>query len=214
MRHHNRNESGHPRSAARFGWGVVALALLAGDGPALAAEPDWPEGTYRYIVVNQSVRDALMEFGHNIGVPVETSGKVSGRMSGSIPRGTAREFLDWICSRHGLVWYFDGSAIHVSNLAESRTEVVQLGENALSDLGKRLDSLDILDPRFPVKISREERAASISGPPAYIALVQQTIDTLVQPETRPVVPTTVRVFRGRQAEAVTLENQTRQAQER
>lgn len=178
-------------------------AVLAAATQSWAAEPKWPDGTYNYIVVDQSVRDALTEFGRNIGVSVQMGEGIKGRMTAGVPEGGARDFLEWVCNRYGLVWYFDGSKLHITNETENRTEVVKLSESALSDLSKRLDSLKIVDPRFPVRISREERAASISGPPAYIDLVKQTIDTFSEPPAQPVAnePVTVRVFRGRQPEA-------------
>lgn len=203
MQEPDQNLPGRVRSAVGSVCGLIVAGLLASGGPGWTAEPKWPGGTYNYLVVNQSVRDALIEFGRNVGVSVQMSENIKGRLHGGVPQGSAREFLDWICNRYGLVWYFDGSAIHISNETENRTEVVKLDDDALSGLGERLDSLGIVDPRFPVTISHEERAASISGPPTYIALIKQTIATFGRPAVQPVAdrPAKVRVFRGRQVEA-------------
>ena len=94
--------------------GMFALAAVLGSFPALAAEPEWPEGPYKYITLDQSVPDALVEFGRNIGVPVKVSEQVKGRMGPGLPRGTARQFLDALSQRYGLVWHYDGSTMNVS----------------------------------------------------------------------------------------------------
>jgi type III secretion protein C len=183
-----------------------------GAAPSWAAEPEWPDGDYKYLVVDQSVRDALTEFGRNAGVAVQMGPKIKGRMTASVPQGNARDFLEWVCNRYGLVWYFDGSTLHISNETENRTEVVKLDDEALDGIGQRLDSLNIVDPRFPVRIEREQKAASISGPPAYLALVKKTIDTFTPTESAPGGTATVRVFRGRQTQAQSVDVESPAAQ--
>lgn len=51
----------------------------------MAAEPPLAAGSYKYITVDQSVNDALTEFGRNIGVPVQVSKLVKGRLSAGMP---------------------------------------------------------------------------------------------------------------------------------
>lgn len=189
---------------------LALAAVLSAVPQARTAEPSWPAGTYNYLVVDQSVREALTELGRNMGVPVQMGDDIKGRMTAGVPQGDARAFLEWVCSRYGLVWYFDGSKLHISNETDNQTEVVKLEPAALSGLSKRLDSLKIVDARFPVRIDRNEKIASISGPPAYIDLVKQTIDTFAEPPAQPVAnaPVAVRVFRGRQVETQSVVMET------
>jgi type III secretion protein C len=196
-------------SRAAFGF-AAGLCLCTAAVPARAAEPAWPPGTYKYITIDQSVRDALTEFGRNIHVPVKLSDDVKGRLSAGMPIGTAREFLQWVCDRYGLVWYYDGSSLAIATEAEVRTEMFKVDPQTIRGVPGRLQELGIMDARYPIKITAGENVVSVSGPPAYIDAVRKALGVLAEPS-RPiwarevdgasgnVVP--VRVFRGRRAEA-------------
>lgn len=179
---------------------VLTFGLVA--RPAHAAEPRWPAGPYKYITVDQSVTDALVELGRNMRVPMRVSKLVKGRLSAGMPVGTAREFLEEICNRYGLVWHFDGIVMNVATEAEIRTEMIPLGANKAAGAEDRLSRLGVIDPRFPVKVSKQDDVVSVSGPPSYIELVRKTLEvpaaTGTKPEPGKVV--SVRVFRGRQVE--------------
>lgn len=188
---------------ARFLRGIAVCLFVGLTGfAATAAEPAWPSGTYKYITVNQSVGEALVEFGKNIGVPVRVSGDVKGRLGAGMPVGTAREFLEWVCNRYGLVWHFDGSSLNVATEAEVQTEMIKVDANTASGVTERLAALGVSDPRFPVKVSEKDDLVSVSGPPSYLALVKKTLGVpsnamrLTEDNRVP-----VRVFRGRSAEA-------------
>ncbi|WP_244537735.1 type III secretion protein [Mesorhizobium sp. YR577] len=188
----------HLAAALTFGL-VFGFASLQ----AIAAEPRWPSGPYKYITVDQSVPDALVELGRNMRVPVRVSKLVKGRLSAGMPVGTAHEFLKEICNRYGLVWHFDGIVMNVATEAEVQTEMIPLDANAAAGAQDRLSRLGVIDPRFPVKVSEKDDVVSVSGPPSYVELVRKTLGVPAAPGAKPgdgkVVP--VRVFRGRQAEA-------------
>jgi type II secretory pathway component GspD/PulD (secretin) len=89
-------------------------ACLISPHPLRAAEPNWPKGPYKYFVADQSLRDILMEFGRRNHVPVQIGGDVGdNRLRGMLESGSARDFLQAICDRYGLVWYFDGTWLHI-----------------------------------------------------------------------------------------------------
>jgi type III secretion protein C len=184
---------------------AIGFSMSMFGTPAIAAEPDWPAGMHKYITVDQAVGEALSEFGKNIGVPVRVSKEVKGRLSAGMPVGTAREFLDWVCNRYGLVWHYDGSVINVAAEAEVQTEMFKLNANTASSVSERLATLGVSDARYPIKISEEDDMVSASGPPSYLALVRKAL----VPSTPPVAQDktsliAVRVFRGRSAEAQTF----------
>jgi type II secretory pathway component GspD/PulD (secretin) len=179
---------------------VLAFGLVSSQ--AIAAEPRWPSGPYKYITVDQSVPDALVELGRNMGVPMRVSKSVKGRLSAGIPAGTAREFLEEICSRYGLVWHFDGIVMNVATEAEVQTEMIPLDANAAAGAEDRLSRLGVIDPRFPVKVSKEDDVVSVSGPPSYVELVRKTLGVSAAASAKDSgKAVSVRVFRGRQAEA-------------
>lgn len=163
--------------AAVLAWGLVCL--LFGFEAAHALEPKWPVGAYRYLVVDQDIRDILKEFGRNLSITVKVSDKIGERrIRGRLPISGAREFLNRLCESYGLVWYFDGAVLHFSAESEVRTELVDLGPLNPSLIDEKLQALGIVDARYPTRTTPDTRVMSISGPPAYLGLIRETVATM------------------------------------
>ena len=185
---------------------IVMVALAGLIAPAQASEPKWPEGSYKYLVIDQDIKDVLTEFGRNIDVPVDVSNQVKGRLRGQLPVATAKEFLNKLCESYGLVWYFDGATLHVSAKTEVKTELINIGRLPVKNLTDQLNTLGIADPRFPVRSTPDGGVISVSGPAPYIAMVRQTLTAMAR-SAPPVVredkaddEIRVRVFRGSTSE--------------
>jgi type II secretory pathway component GspD/PulD (secretin) len=182
---------------------VVPLATLP-VGHAQSFELKWPPGPYKYIVVDQDARDTLLEMGRQLNIPIKLSDQIKGRVQGPLPAATAEEFLKRVCESQGLVWYFDGSVLHISTEAELKTELIDLGQLPAKDLTHRLGQLGIADARYPLRTTGDVRIISVSGPPAYVALVRQTATAMMVSAEAPVPAREVgggderkvRVFRG------------------
>ena len=195
------------RASKRLPAALIVMVALAGlIAPAQGSEPKWPERSYKYLVIDQDVKDVLSEFGRNIDVPVDVSNQVKGRLRGQLPVATAKEFLNKLCESYGLVWYFDGATLHVSAKSEVKTELINIGRLPVNNLTDQLNTLGIADPRFPVRSTPDGGVISVSGPVSYIALVRQTL-TAMSRSAAPVVredkaddEIRVRVFRGNTSE--------------
>jgi type III secretion protein C len=174
---------------------ILAAALMSGE-PALAAYLPLPPGPYRYLVIDQDVKGVLVEFGHNVGLPVDVSDEVKGRLRGQISTATAREFLEGLCKSYGLVWYFDGTTLHVSAESEVRTELVKIGELPPAEAAEKLKALGVSDERFPVRTTEDTGMVSVSGPPPFLSLARQTLTALASQVSPAAREDTVRVFRG------------------
>jgi type II secretory pathway component GspD/PulD (secretin) len=180
------------------GPGLVGPALV---GPALAADLPLPPGPYKYLVIDQDVKGVLTEFGRNVGVPVDVSDQVKGRLRGQISTATAREFLDGLCESYGLVWYFDGTALHISAKTEVRTELISIGRLPPGEATSKLSALGVSDARFPVRTTEDAGFVSVSGPPPFLSLARKTLIALASRIAPPAPEDSgsevrVRVFRG------------------
>jgi type III secretion protein C len=162
---------------------VLTAAILVGmPQVARALDPKWPPGPYRYVVIEQDLKDALIEFGRNINVPVKVSDVVKGKLRGDLGSGSAEEFFKRLTASQGLA-------------SELRTEVIDLGRILPTDVVSKLSKLGIADPRYPIRTTPGSGLISVSGPPPYIVLVRQTLIAMARqmPEGE---DTRVRVFRG------------------
>ena len=181
----------------------VCVSVLANHS-ARSAEPKWPPELYKYIVVDQDLRDVLVEFGRNIGVHAKISEAVAGRrVRGESTTVGARAFLARICGSYGLAWYFDGTVLHINAEGEIRTELFTLTYIRTDHLLERLNSLGVTDPRYPISTTGTVNVVSASGPPPFLSRVRQTVAALEKSmaprHLREVIDgdeTTVRIFRG------------------
>jgi type III secretion protein C len=182
---------------------VIVAALAWFIAPVQGLEPKWPPGPYKYLVIDQSIKDVLTEFGRNIDVPVEVSDQVKGRLRGRLPVATAKEFLNKLCESYGLVWYFDGATLHINAKTEVKTELINIGRLPPDQLTARLNALGIADPRFPVRTTPNGGVVSVSGPPPFVTLVRQTLTAMARMAPPPAVQNThPRSVQNKQTSAV------------
>ena len=83
-----------------------------------------------------------------------------------------RDFWELMTRTHGLQWYFDGTAVHVSHNTDVRSTVYTITPLAYERLMAALDRLQVSDARFPVRYDSESGAAIVSGPPRFLELVE------------------------------------------
>ena len=147
-------------------------------GIAYSASLKLPDGDYPYRIVDQELTVVLREFGQNLGLRVKLSPKVSGQVKGGLPRSSALTFLNTLCRMYGLDWYFDGSTLHVTSVTEEVTRFLPARQETQAKLAEHLKRLSFYDDRFPLRSSPENTAIVVSGPPAYIALIDQTLASM------------------------------------
>lgn len=181
----------HPRCRRLAALAVLIAGLAAPE--AWATEPAWPALSYDYVALDEDVRDVLTAFGNHMRIPVKLSDRVRGRVCGGVKPAAPRAYLDDLCGRFGLSWYYDGTTLHISSSDEQRTEIVEYGSASPEELLKALNELGVADARYPVRLAHGRSVLSISGPPVYRSLVRQTLSSLMKgraPQAR------VRVFRA------------------
>jgi type III secretion protein C len=181
------------------------LAMFASMiGASRAAEPEWATAPYKYMIVDQDLRDVLAEFGRNVNLPTNISKDVAGRrIRGDFTALPAREYLQRLCDDYGLVWYFDGAVLHINSENEIRTELINVSPVEPASLLQDISALGIRDSRYEIRASRDAGVIAVSGPPPFLSLVRKTVSAL-QAANAPVSVrenadagvVNVRVFRG------------------
>lgn len=154
----------------------VALTLSCSSGHA--EEPNWPTAPYDYVAVDEDLRNVLSQFGTNIGVRMVLSDAVQGRVRGGFPPAPPREFLVNMSRAFGLDWYFDGAVISVSAASEAQTRILPLKGVPLNALQNGLAAAGLLDPRFQLRAGLAPDVAVVSGPPRYLAVVEQAASAM------------------------------------
>ncbi len=117
----------------------------------LPAMPGWYGSKYSYVLISQDVRDALQGVRAqplDSGAPVRI--KIRGQVRGEIRAETAGGFLDKVTQGNGLIWYFDGSVLHVNASDEFATQIINIGRANGQSVIDEIKRLDLMDERFSV----------------------------------------------------------------
>ncbi|MDA9465006.1 nodulation protein NolW [Bradyrhizobium sp. CCBAU 53415] len=138
-----------------------------------------PSAPYSYTVLDQDLSAALQEFGNNLNIRVNVSAEVRGRIRGRMPDLPPREFLDRLTALYNLQWYYDGLVLYISAAHEAQSRLIVLNPISFDAFKSALDALNISDERYIVKPAPGEGLILASGPPRFVALVDQTLKGLV-----------------------------------
>lgn len=194
-----------------FSWGAFPFSLAVADQSAAprddvesaASKAPWADRSYRYVVIDQNVRDVLQEFGRNLSLPVEVSDAVDGEVRGDIHADTAADFLEQVCQANGLAWFFDGYVLHVAAREELARRSFDLDGVDVATLRADIDAAEIGSP-LSAEFRDDVNRLEAMGPPSWLAEVTQRVDALRRTPS-PSTPGEVRVFRGSVAQPATSE---------
>lgn len=153
--------------------------LSTGVAATLGDPLSFPSTPYRYTVLDQDLSAALQEFGNNLNIRVNISAEVKGRIRGRQPDLPPREFLDRLTNLYDLQWYYDGLVLYVSAAKEAQTRMLALTPIRFDSFKGALDELNISDDRYVVRPAPGNGLVLVSGPPRFIALVEQTFNGLM-----------------------------------
>ncbi|MCJ8141074.1 hypothetical protein [Falsirhodobacter halotolerans] len=173
------------------------LATLTAFACGPAAAQVWADRPYDYVVLDQDIRTTLQEFGRNMGVSVQLTDAVRGRVRGRVEGETAGDFIETLARTHGLVWYDDGAVLNVSAAREFATHLVSAGDLNAEAALRQMRDLGLVDDRFTLRATEGGGVISVSGPPAYVTMVEDFVRNQ-----RPALAAAgddprVRVYRGR-----------------
>ncbi|MGI9420107.1 MAG: hypothetical protein ACR2RA_19965 [Geminicoccaceae bacterium] len=154
----------------------------------------WLEEEYPYSVVDQALSDVFTEFGHNLGVSVETSRHVGGKRVHSYSHdGSADEFLSYLVAEHDLDWIADNGRLFISAADERITRSWSGDASSMQGAKAALVKAGIDDPRYQIGIGSDQGVLSLTAPPRYMAQAAPVIESAMAPKSTQ----TVTVIHGR-----------------
>lgn len=154
--------------------GVMSLAML---GTARAA-PTWPNAPYSYYAKNESLQSVLREFAGGFSLSLQMGPEITGVVNGNFNANTPTEFMDRLGGVYGFNWFVYSGTLFVSRTNDMATRSISAMGSSISALRDALLQLGVLDPRFGWGELPDQGIALVSGPPAYVALVERTVAAL------------------------------------
>ncbi len=141
------------------------------------------EGIYDYIVIDQDLSVALLEFARHFKLQIEIDKEVRGRLRDRLPPSTGEEFLNQLAEENQFDWFFDGQVLRITPLRQTTTRIVNTQTVEIKDLRAALGRLGISDRRHPLMVDELTGLIKLSGPPQFIAVVEATIDAMKKKKT-------------------------------
>mgnify|MGYP000041101686 FL=1 len=155
-------------------WGCAALALLAVQPPARAAELRWSNRPFQIVANEKPLADFLRELASSQNVTAVIDTKVAGAISGKFA-GSALATLNSVCAVNGLTWYFDGAFLFIDLAADAKSEVLPIAAENAGRIAETLVRLHISDERYPLSISERDASVYVTGPRRYVEMVRQAV---------------------------------------
>ncbi|KAH0439536.1 EscC/YscC/HrcC family type III secretion system outer membrane ring protein [Paraburkholderia fungorum] len=184
--------------AGQLAGAAVLAALLVSAAPA--ATPVWRGATMHYAVNGAPLPDVLRDVLAVEGLTADIGRDVKGVVNGRFDDTPGNVFAQLV-EAYGLVWYFDGRAMHVTSAAGVRSRVIPFAPLTRDAVASLLRNLDLDDARLPVRYS--PTTARVAGPAIFVDAVAEAIDKAQRQAT--VEPsfdqTVIRIFPLRYAQA-------------
>ncbi|MCA6116465.1 nodulation protein NolW [Bradyrhizobium sp. WSM 1738] len=172
---------------------AAVAAVVALPSTTHAAQLKLPDTTYTYTVINQDLSAALQEFGSNLNIKVNVSQEVRSRIQGRLPDLPPLAFLNRLAALYNLEWYYDGQVLHVTSARESQSRLLVPGPVPFERLASTLAAFDVADERYAVRPAPNTQLVLVTGPPRFVALVEQTLNGLIAEEQARPKPAEARV---------------------
>lgn len=168
-----------PLTVRRALWlAALWLFMAAAASPGRAAPLPFDGDSYTYLANNTPVGKMLADFCANFGIRLQADAGIDTRMNGRVGGATASEFLNVVTASAGLDWFHHAGTLHISRVTERDTQAHAISRESIPGLRNALQDLKVLDERFGWASLAEQGMVVVTGPPAYLALVAQTLRTV------------------------------------
>lgn len=154
---------------------ALALCLM---GTTARAAPNWPMAAYSYYAEEESLQSVLRQFAGGFSLALELAPGVTGTVNGRFNAATPTEFMDRLGGVYGFNWFVYSGTLFVSPASAMVTRSISAMGSSITALRDALMELGVLDPRFGWGELDDQGIALVSGPPAYVKLVQKMVAAL------------------------------------
>ena len=159
---------------------VFAAALTWQPLAATAGPPPWPDGEFSYYAEKITLGEVLRDFAAGFNLALESSLPLTEVVNGRFNLRTPTEFINRLGGTYGFVWFTHAGRLHVSSARELVVKSVYAPSISVRNTNLRalLATLGVLEAKFGWGELPEQGTVVVSGPPAYVELVEKTIRAL------------------------------------
>lgn len=159
---------------------LLALMTLMAMPAVLHAGPTpWPNAPFTYYADKKPLSAVLSDFAlaYNLRLhmPIKLTDKVSGRFNTDNPT----EFMNRLAGTFGFNWFTHSGALYIGDNQDLETKSIPTpAVRSGGNLRQLLTSLGVFDARFGWGEMPEMGIVMVSGPKAYVQLVERTLQSM------------------------------------
>jgi type III secretion protein C len=159
---------------------VAALSMaLVCASTAWASSLPWVEAPFSYYTANKPLKTVLQEFAAGFSLSTDLPPDLNDVVSGRFNVNNPSEFLDRLAGTFGFTWFTYSGTLYVSFNKDMVVRSILTNTSGVpSNLRQVMTNLGLLNPRFGWGELPEQGVVVISGPPAYVRLIESTIAAL------------------------------------
>ena len=150
---------------------VLSNAVLS----SVVLADDWKEKSFSHYSNDESLYSILQAFSLSVGVPVEVSPEVVGIISGQFNPMPGLKFITGLSNMNGLIWYYDGRRIFVTNASEMQQKRFRANKSLYQNVIRSLKDVNMYDKQYELVYLSYSQEIVVSAPPRYIDIIGDTV---------------------------------------
>ena len=156
-------------------WMFTSLVSSAYANTLLPSQND----TYQFFAGEMTVEGALEAFARNLNIKIHMESKVNITGKYYPPQNvTVEEYINDLTNVAGLVWYYDGIVLRISQSESLKYQIIQLQKNPGIYIFNSLKSMNIMQDKFLHSYS--ENVFLVYGPETYTTMLRDVIQAIDQ----------------------------------
>ncbi len=158
---------------------LVAAMLMGASRPAEAGPPPWPEVEFSYYAERKTLGEVLQDFAASFSLSLESTVAMNEIVNGRFNTANPTVFINRLGGTYGFNWFTHAGTLFVSNSRDIQVRSIYTPSVANArNFRPLLTSLGVLEAKFGWGEMLDQGTVVVSGPPAYVALVERTIRAL------------------------------------
>ncbi len=158
---------------------LAALTLLTLPSAVYAGPPPWPNAPFTYYAEKKPLGTVLKEFASAYNLRLQSAVAMRDSVSGRFNFDNPTEFLNRLSGTFGFTWFTHSGVLHIADNQDAVTKSIPTpAVRSGGNLRQLMTNLGVYESRFGWGEMPELGVVMVSGPAAYVQLVERTLQSL------------------------------------
>ncbi len=158
---------------------LAALTMVTLTTAVYAGPPPWPNAPFTYYAEKKPLGTVLKEFASAYNLRLQSQVAMRDSVSGRFNFDNPTEFLNRLSGTFGFTWFTHSGVLHIADNQDAVTKSIPTpAVRSGGNLRQLMINLGVYEPRFGWGEMPELGVVMVSGPAAYVQLIERTLQSL------------------------------------